>query len=104
MFNRLYTITVIPTANISYTGSPFCAGQTSASPTLTGTDAIHGGTYSASAGLVIDPSTGVIELYTSTPGTYTVAIHLLQQEACAQVVANTSVSFGTPCYNCKHST
>jgi hypothetical protein len=61
------TITIIPTANISYTGSPFCAGQTTASPTLTGTNAYTGGTYSAPAGLVIDPATGVIDFTTSTP-------------------------------------
>src|SRR5678810_396008 len=62
------TITAVPTATISYSGTPFCTSvSTAQSVTLTGTGAFSGGTYSASpAGLTIDPSTGSI-----TPVSYT---------------------------------
>ncbi|MET2986688.1 immunoglobulin domain-containing protein, partial [Aureibaculum conchae] len=57
-----------PTATISYAGTPYCATGT-ASVTQTGQ---AGGTYSSTAGLVINGTTGAINLATSTPGTYTV--------------------------------
>src|SRR5207237_2673391 len=60
-------ITALPTATVS--GGTFCATGTT---TLTTTGAT-GGTFSASpAGLSINPATGVINLGTSTPNTYTV--------------------------------
>jgi uncharacterized protein YjbJ (UPF0337 family) len=59
----------LPTATISYAGSPYCATGTA---TVT-TPSITGGTYSATpAGLDITPSTGAIDLAASTAGTYTV--------------------------------
>jgi hypothetical protein len=48
------TITALPTATISYAGSPFCKTVTSGLVTITGTT---GGTYSSTAGLTIDAST-----------------------------------------------
>ena len=62
------TITALPTATISYAGSPYCATGT-ATVTQTGT---AGGTYTAPAGVVINAATGDINLATSTPGTYTI--------------------------------
>ncbi|QCX37144.1 DUF11 domain-containing protein [Aureibaculum algae] len=62
------TINALPTATISYGGSPYCANG-SANVTQTGQT---GGTYSSTAGLVIDSSTGQINLETSAQGTYTV--------------------------------
>ncbi|MET2986687.1 DUF7507 domain-containing protein, partial [Aureibaculum conchae] len=62
------TINALPTATISYAGTPYCATGT-ASVTQTGQ---AGGTYSSTAGLVINGTTGAINLATSTPGTYTV--------------------------------
>jgi hypothetical protein len=55
--------------SIAYT-SPICKSSTSALPTLTGT---AGGTYSSSAGLSINATTGAIDASTSTAGTYTVS-------------------------------
>src|ERR1019366_8735012 len=61
------TVSSNPTATVS--GGSFCATGTA---TLTTTGAT-GGTFSASpAGLSINAATGVINLGTSTPGTYTV--------------------------------
>ena len=62
------TITALPTATIAYTGSPFCAIGT-ATVTQTGQ---NGGTYSSTAGLIINTTTGTINLATSTPGPYTI--------------------------------
>ena len=66
------TITALPTATISYTGTPYCATGT-ATVTQTGT---AGGTYTAPAGVVINAATGAINLATSTPGTYTITYQL----------------------------
>ena len=62
------TVNPLPTATISYTGSPFCATGT-ASVTQTGQ---AGGSYSSTAGLSISSSTGTIDLAASTPASYTV--------------------------------
>ncbi|RYZ47158.1 MAG: hypothetical protein EOP49_22095, partial [Sphingobacteriales bacterium] len=66
------TVTIIPSpvAAISYPGSPYCqSSTTTASVTRTGQ---AGGTYSSTAGLVINPTTGLIHITASTAGTYTV--------------------------------
>ena len=60
-------------ATISYSGNPYCATGT-ASVTRTGA---AGGTYSSTAGLVINAATGAIDLVSSTPGTYTVSYALV---------------------------
>ena len=62
------TINALPTATIAYGGSPYCSTGT-ATVTQAGQT---GGTYSSTAGLVINASTGDIDLATSTPNTYTV--------------------------------
>ncbi|MBL0153122.1 MAG: hypothetical protein IPP93_06415 [Chitinophagaceae bacterium] len=62
------TVNPLPSATISYDGSPYCATGT-ASVTRSGQ---AGGTYSSTAGLDINSSTGEINLVTSTAGTYTV--------------------------------
>ena len=53
---------------LSYPQAAYCPVGT-ASPTITGAT---GGTYTSTAGLSINASTGVINLLTSTPNTYTV--------------------------------
>ncbi|GAA4331592.1 hypothetical protein GCM10023184_23640 [Flaviaesturariibacter amylovorans] len=76
-------------ATITYEGSPFCGGSGTAEVTRTGTAT---GTYSAvPAGLVIDASTGAIDLVNSTPGTYTVTYTFAGGTACASM-ATTQVS------------
>ncbi len=62
------TVDPLPTATIAYAGSPYCATGT-ASVTQTGQ---AGGTYSSTAGLVINAGTGTIDLAVSAPGTYVV--------------------------------
>ena len=62
------TINALPTATINYAGSPYCATGV-ATVTQAGQG---GGTYSSTAGLAINASTGVINLTGSTAGLYTV--------------------------------
>src|SRR6266498_1435810 len=88
------TITAVPTATISYAGSPFCKSiGTAQSVTLTGTGVFTGGTYSASpAGLSIDAGTGAITPSNSTAGTYTVTYTIPASGGCAAVPVTTSVT------------
>ncbi|MCF6130178.1 T9SS type B sorting domain-containing protein [Flavobacterium sp. AS60] len=85
-------ITKTPTASISYIGTPFCTTLTTGQAvTLTGTEAYTGGTYSSTAGLTIDPTTGAITPSTSTPGNYVVTYTLAAAAGCAQVQTTTNV-------------
>ena len=59
---------VIPTT-ISYPGTPFCSNEPNQTPVVTGELT---GTYSSSLGLSIDPTSGIIDVATSTPGTYSI--------------------------------
>ncbi|QBZ98795.1 PKD-like domain-containing protein [Flavobacterium sangjuense] len=86
------TITRVPTASISYAGTPFCTTLTTGqAATLTGTDAYTGGTYSSTAGLTINATTGAITPSTSTNGTYTVTYNAPASAGCASVPTTTSV-------------
>ncbi len=70
-FRTPVTVTILPPddATFSYAGSPYCSNGTDPTPTVTG---LAGGTFSSTAGLSINSSTGTIDLSASTPGTYTV--------------------------------
>ena len=85
-------ITATPTATISYAGTPFCTTLTSGQAvTLNGTAAYTGGTYSSTAGLTLDSTTGAITPSTSTPRTYNVIYTITAAAGCSQVTANTTV-------------
>jgi uncharacterized delta-60 repeat protein len=56
-------------ASISYAGSPYCGSTGTATPQLTGT---NDGSYSSTAGLSINATTGAINIGASTAGNYTV--------------------------------
>ena len=64
------TITALPVATFSYTGSPYCQNAANPSPTFSGGGVA--GTFSSTVGLVfVSTATGQINLSASTPGTYT---------------------------------
>ena len=87
------TITAVPTANISYAGTPFCRSLATAQPvTLSGTGVFGGGTYSSTTGLTIDGSTGAITPSTSTAGTYTVTYTSPASGGCSSVVVTNTVT------------
>jgi SprB repeat len=99
------TITAAPTATINYTG-PFCANNTTAQAVaFTGT---AGGTYTAPAGLTINPTTGAIIPSTSTPGTYAVTYTIAATGGCpvfASLPASVTINpILSPTINCGVST
>ncbi|MBQ4803323.1 hypothetical protein J8L88_10730, partial [Aquimarina sp. MMG015] len=56
-------------ASFSYSASAYCASDADPTPTITG---LTGGTFSSTAGLSINTSTGQIDVSASSPNTYTV--------------------------------
>ncbi|NJW51918.1 T9SS type A sorting domain-containing protein [Salinimicrobium oceani] len=87
------TITKAPTiTNFSYPGAPFCKTDNSEKqPTLEGTDAYTGGTYSAPPGLSINTITGAINASSSESGIYTVIYTAPASAGCEEVTATTEV-------------
>ena len=85
------TITTIPSAIISYAGTPFCTSVATDQPvTRTGTS---GGTYSASpSGLTINSGTGAITPSSSTAGTYMVTYTMAASGGCSAQTTTTSVA------------
>lgn len=87
------TVNALPTATISYTGSPYCSNSGTASVTFTGTT---GGTYSSTAGLTINSVTGAVTLGSSTLGTYTVTYTVTSSGGCSQYQTTASITIVTP--------
>ncbi|RYY45389.1 MAG: hypothetical protein EOO06_16605, partial [Chitinophagaceae bacterium] len=88
---KSFTITIVEPADatIAY-NDPFCASNTTAElVTITGTT---GGTFSSTAGLVINSTTGTIDPSTSESGTYTVTYTIDNQDACGVFTATAQVS------------
>jgi hypothetical protein len=85
-------ITLLPAATINYPGSPYCPMPGTANVVRTGT---AGGTYSsAPVGLIINASTGAINIGVSNIGTYTVTYTIPAGAGCPQVMVTTSVTIG----------
>ena len=63
------TINAAPSAAFAYASSTLCASGGTATPAITGTT---GGTFTSTASLSLNASTGAINLAASTAGTYTV--------------------------------
>ncbi|MFZ4413713.1 MAG: hypothetical protein ACOYOV_11555, partial [Bacteroidales bacterium] len=85
------TITSVPSASISYTGSPFCKSiSTAQSVSRIGTS---GGNYTAfPAGLTINTITGAITPNTSSSGVYTVTYTMPSIGGCSAQIATTTVT------------
>lgn len=67
--DRVVTIINADDATFSYSAPSLCQGAGIATPTI----ALNGGNFSSTpAGLAMTPSNGVVDLNTSTPGTYTI--------------------------------
>ena len=85
------TITAIPVATFSYTGTPYCQNASNPSPTYSGGGAA--GIYSSATGLVfVSTGTGQVNLSASTPGTYTVTNTRAAASGCSQVSATSSIT------------
>ena len=85
-------VTALPTASISYSGSPWCTSAGTQTVTLNGTNAYTGGTYSSTTGLTINTSTGAITPSTSTAGNYTVTYTIAAAGGCSAVTATANVT------------
>ena len=75
------TVTTQPFATGTYEGNPYCSNGGIAFPTGSATGLA--GTLTSTAGLSIDPPTGVIQLSASIPGTYTVTYRVPAYGGCA---------------------
>lgn len=75
------TITLQPFATGTYEGNPYCSNEGVAFPT--GSAVGLPGLLTSTAGLIIDPPTGEINLAASTPGTYTVTYNVDAFGGCA---------------------
>lgn len=87
--SKQYLVTVTPAVNatIEYE-TPLCNTVVSSPVKRTGT---AGGTYTATAGLVIDAVTGAISPAASTPGTHTVTYTINPSPPCAGVTVTATV-------------
>jgi gliding motility-associated-like protein len=87
------TVTIggtVPVIGFSYT-SPVCKNGTN--PTPTGVSGfVTGGNYSSTAGLSINATTGVIDLATSTAGTYTVNYAVLANASTCQLAGSSTAT------------
>ncbi|MFK7799140.1 MAG: choice-of-anchor V domain-containing protein, partial [Aureispira sp.] len=63
------TIQTLDNASFSYSNASYCQNGADPTPTITG---LGGGTFSSTAGLSINSSTGLIDVSASTIGSYTV--------------------------------
>ncbi len=86
------TITGAPAATINYAGSPYCPSTTSASVTRVGN---AGGVYSSTTGLVINATTGDVDLATSSAGTYAVTYTLATNGGCAVFTTTANLVINT---------
>ncbi|MDO7846399.1 T9SS type A sorting domain-containing protein [Hymenobacter sp. M29] len=85
------TVTSAPLAGFSYASPAYCVGGTNPTPAFA--TGASGGSFSASGtGLVINATTGAINLATSTAGTYTVTNTIAASGGCAAATATTSVT------------
>ena len=84
------TINAPATAGFSYATASYCVGATDPTPTLAA--GATAGTFSSTNGLVINATTGVINLSTSTAGTYVVTNTVAASGSCGPVTATFSVT------------
>ena len=83
------TITTTALATFSYAG-PYCQNATDPSPTL-GAGAAAG-TFTSTAGLTINATTGIVDLSASTPGTYTVTNDIAASGTCPAATATATIT------------
>jgi large repetitive protein len=84
------TVTTLPAATFSYTGTPYCSDEPDPSPTYSGGGSA--GVFSSTAGLVfVSSSTGQVDLSASTAGTYTVTNSIAASGGCPASTATSSI-------------
>ncbi len=86
------TITTIADATFNYAG-PYCQNATDPSPTLGAGASL--GTFTSTAGLIINAATGVVDLSASTPGTYTVTNSVAASGTCPAATATATITINS---------
>jgi hypothetical protein len=86
------TITAAASATINYAGSPFCQAATPATVTRTGN---AGGVYSSTTGLVINATTGDVDVAASSAGTYIVTYSIAANAGCAIFTTTTNITINS---------
>ncbi len=82
------TVTTLPTASISYSGSPFCTSANAQNVSLSGS----GGTFSSTLGLSINETSGIITPTTSTAADYIVSYVIPAAAGCPSITVTTTVT------------
>ncbi|APG60217.1 LamG-like jellyroll fold domain-containing protein [Christiangramia salexigens] len=80
-----------PIPDFSYAANTYCSNDEDPAPTFTGDPDLASFTASP-AGLVIDPSTGIVDLDASTPNTYTVTNTISASNSCPQVTGTFEIT------------
>ncbi len=87
----LLTVTPLPVATFSYSGSPYCPTAANPLPTFSGGGVA--GTFSSTAGLVFaSTATGEVDLASSTRGTYTVTNTIAASGGCGIVIETSPIT------------
>jgi Ig-like domain CHU_C associated/Secretion system C-terminal sorting domain len=86
------TITAAASATINYAGSPYCQAATTATVTRTGN---AGGVYTSTTGLVINATTGDVDVAASTAGTYLVTYTIAENAGCAAFTATANITINS---------
>lgn len=89
--SQAVTITAPASAGFAYGAASYCTNA-GASPAPTLSAGATAGTFSSSAGLVLSPTTGLITLAGSAPGTYLVTNTVAASGGCAAVMGTASVT------------
>jgi gliding motility-associated-like protein len=83
-------ITAAPIGTFSYLATPYCSNGVDPSPTYSGGGAA--GLFSSTAGLIINASSGIVDLSASTAGTYTVTNTIAAASGCPAVTPTSSIT------------
>ena len=87
----LLTVTTLPVATFSYTGTPYCPNAANPSPTFSGGGVA--GIFSSTPGLVfVSTATGQVNLAASAPGPYTVTNTIAAAGGCGVVIATSPIT------------
>jgi gliding motility-associated-like protein len=84
------TITNLPIGTFNYANSPYCQTVGTVTPIFTGGG--MAGTFSSTSGLVINPTTGEVDLAASATGIYTVTNTIPAANGCTAVVETAQIT------------
>ncbi len=91
-----FTILITPgiQADFSYGATEYCANNASILPTFAA--GAEAGTFTSTSGLVINPSTGEINIQASTPGSYTITNTIAAAGGCGSDVETFTILISAP--------